>query len=250
MLEVKDATVTYGALRAVDSVAFDVAGGNVLGLVGPNGSGKSTLLNAISRLVPLAEGDVVVGGQSLRRARPHVAARQGVGRTFQHVRLLPGLTVQDNVASGYYRSATAGGFLRDLKLVFAPRKLSGEEKEHVDDAMERAGVADVAELHVDDLAFAMQRRVEIARSIVSRPKLLLLDEPAAGLGMKDLEDLATIIQTEAQRGCAVILVDHHLHFVLEQCPRLVVLNFGNKIFDGPSNKAVEDKGVREAYVGG
>jgi ABC-type branched-subunit amino acid transport system ATPase component len=250
VLELEDVIVDYGAVRAVNEVRFSVEAGAVCGLVGPNGSGKSTLLNAISRLVDLSGGTIVVAGRDVGRARPHVVARQGVGRTFQHVRLLHGLTVQDNVAAGYYAAAAGSRLLRGVSMILAARKLAGEEKVHVEEAMERAGIADLATTQVDDLPFASQRRVEIARSIVSRPKLVLFDEPAAGLGLKDLEDLATIIQTEAQRGCAVVLVDHHLHFVLEQCPRLVVLNFGNKIFDGPSERAVEDQGVREAYVGG
>jgi branched-chain amino acid transport system ATP-binding protein len=249
VLELKDVVLDYGAVRAVDHVAFGVDSGEVCGLVGPNGSGKSSLLNTISGLVQITEGVIVVDGREVSRERPHVVARQGVGRTFQHVRLLHGLTVSDNVAAGYYAAAAGAGFMHSLSLLLAPRKIAGEEKERVDDALERAGVAGVASSLVDELPFAMQRRVEIARSIVSQPKLLLFDEPAAGLGITDLEDLATIIRGEAKRGCAVILVDHHLHFVLELCPRLVVLNFGNKIFDGVAQQAIEDPAVREAYVG-
>ncbi len=249
MLAVEEVVLDYGAVRAVDHVSFEVAAGDVCGLVGPNGSGKSSLLNTISGLVRISNGTISVDGREVSRERPHVVARQGVGRTFQHVRLLHGLTVEDNVAAGYFTAATRSGVLRTLSAALAPRSISGEEREHVEDALERAGVADASRLLVDELSFAMQRRVEIARSIVSRPKLLLFDEPAAGLGIQDLEDLATIIRTEAERGCAVILVDHHLHFVLDLCPRLVVLNFGTKIFDGPKDKAIEDPAVREAYVG-
>lgn len=250
MLALNEVVLDYGAVRAVDHVSFDVAPGEICGLVGPNGSGKSSLLNTISGLARISHGTIAVDGRTVSRERPHVVARLGVGRTFQHVRLLHGLTVEDNVAAGYFTAATRSGILHTLSAALAPRTLSGEEREHVEAALERAAVADVASVLVDELAFATQRRVEIARSIVSRPKLLLFDEPAAGLGVKDLEDLATIIRSEAQRGCAVVLVDHHLHFVLELCPRLVVLNFGNKIFDGPGEQAVEDATVREAYVGG
>lgn len=250
MLALNEVVLDYGAVRAVDHVGFEIPAGEVCGLVGPNGSGKSSLLNTISGLVQITKGTIEIDGREVSRERPHVVARQGVGRTFQHVRLLHGLTVADNVAAGYFTAATGAGLSHTLALIFAPRKLGGEEREHVEDALERAGLADVSSLLVDELSFAMQRRVEIARSIVSRPKLLLFDEPAAGLGVTDLEDLAGIVRTEAERGCAVIFVDHHLHFVLELCPRLVVLNFGTKIFDGPSQDAIEDPGVREAYVGG
>jgi ABC-type branched-subunit amino acid transport system ATPase component len=249
-LALQEVVLDYGAVRAVDHVTFDVDGGEVCGLVGPNGSGKSSLLNTISGLVRISNGTISVGGRVVSSERPHVVARQGVGRTFQHVRLLHGLTVEDNIAAGYFTAVARSGMLHTLSAVLLPRKISGKEREHVEDALERAGLADVAHLLVDELSFAMQRRVEIARSIVSRPKLLLFDEPAAGLGVTDLEVLAGIIRSEAERGCGVILVDHHLHFVLELCPRLVVLNFGNKIFDGPGDAAIEDPAVREAYVGG
>jgi branched-chain amino acid transport system ATP-binding protein len=250
MLACNQVVLDYGAVRAVDHVSFDVAAGEVCGLVGPNGSGKSSLLNTISGLARIGNGTISVDGRVVSKERPHVVARQGVGRTFQHVRLLHGLTVEDNVAAGYFAAATRSGIVRTVSSALMPRRISGEEREHVEDALERAGVADDADVLVDELAFASQRRVEIARSIVSRPKLLLFDEPAAGLGVKDLEDLAEIIRGEAQRGCAIILVDHHLQYVLDLCPRLVVLNFGNKIFDGPAQQAIEDPAVREAYVGG
>lgn len=250
MLTLREVVLDYGAVRAVDHVSFEVASGEICGLVGPNGSGKSSLLNTISGLVRIKDGTIAVSGREISRERPHIVARLGVGRTFQHVRLLHGLTVEDNVAAGYFTAAARSSLVHKVATALAPRRITGEAREQVDDALTRAGVGDVASLLVDDLPFAMQRRVEIARSIASRPRLLLFDEPAAGLGIGDLEDLASIIRAEAARGCAVILVDHHLHFVLEMCPRLVVLNFGTKIFDGPSGAAIDDPTVREAYVGG
>jgi branched-chain amino acid transport system ATP-binding protein len=250
VLSLQEVVLDYGAVRAVDHVSFAVERGEICGLVGPNGSGKSSLLNTISGLVRIKTGAIAVDGREVSRERPHVVARQGVGRTFQHVRLLHGLTVEDNVAAGYFTAAARTGLVQKLATALAPRRITGDAREHVDDALTRAGVKEVASVLVDDLPFAMQRRVEIARSIVSGPKLLLFDEPAAGLGVKDLEDLAAIMRTEAKRGCALILVDHQLHFVLDLCPRLVVLNFGNKIFDGPAQAAIDDPTVREAYVGG
>jgi branched-chain amino acid transport system ATP-binding protein len=249
LLELDQVVLDYGAVRAVDHVGFSVDAGAVCGLVGPNGSGKSSLLNTISGLVPAKSGSIKLEDKELARKRPHVVARGGVGRTFQLVRLLHGLSVEDNVAAGYYTAVTRAGIGSSLASIFSARKLSGEERENVYAAMDAAGVTHLASIHVDELSFGNQRRVEVARAIVSRPKLLLFDEPAAGLDTRDLEDLAAIIRGEAERGAAVILVDNHLQYVLDLSPRLVVLNFGNKIFDGPGDEAVQDPGVREAYVG-
>jgi branched-chain amino acid transport system ATP-binding protein len=249
LLELDEVVLDYGAVRAVDHVGFGVEAGEVCGLVGPNGSGKSSLLNTISGFVTVTSGKIGLDGADLTRERPHVVARHGVGRTFQLVRLLRGLTVEDNIAAGYFSAAIRSGLRHTLSSMLSARKLAGDEKERVGEAMELAGVTHLADVHVEELSFGMQRRVEVARSIVSRPRLLLFDEPAAGLDTKDLEDLSAIIRRESERGAAVILVDHHLHFVLELCPRLVVLNFGNKIFDGPGEDAVKDAEVREAYVG-
>jgi branched-chain amino acid transport system ATP-binding protein len=239
----------YGAVRAVNHVAFGIERGEICGLVGPNGSGKSSLLNAISGFVPVSGGTIRLGGVDLTRKPAFVIARHGVGRTFQLVRLLRGLTVKDNVAAGYRVSRSGSNLRRTVASILSARKLVGDERDRVHGAMETAGVAAFADVMVDELPFGLQCRVEVARAIVSGPGLLLLDEPAAGLGEKDLVELAGIVRAEAERGCAVILVDHHLHFVLELCPRIVVLNFGQKIFDGSASQAIDDPGVREAYVG-
>jgi ABC-type branched-subunit amino acid transport system ATPase component len=249
-LELSGLTVEYGALRAVDGVDLTVERGEVRGLVGPNGSGKSTLLNAISGLTRISGGAAVLAGEDVTGETPHALARRGVARTFQLVRLLAGLTVADNV---YLGTLTLGeeASERGAKIGGVVRGGAHARRVHarVEEAMERAGVAQFATLLADELPFGIQRRVEIARAIVGRPELLLLDEPAAGLSVGDLGDLGTVIQAEAARGCTVILVDHHLHFVVEHCPRTAVLNFGRLIFDGPSTGLTEDQAVKEAYVG-
>jgi ABC-type branched-subunit amino acid transport system ATPase component len=249
ILSLDGVVLKYGALRAVDDVGFDVAAGEICALVGPNGSGKSSLLNTISGFSVVSGGRISLEDDDITTAPPHQVARRGVARSFQLVRLLPGLTVEDNVACGCYTLGTRLGRKATLRSVFTSHRLTTDMQERVDRAMERAGVAEYAGDLVDELAFGIQRRVEIARVLVSEPRVLLLDEPAAGLSEKDLEDLGDIIRQEAARGCAVVLVDHHLEWVLGLCPRAVVLNFGQKIFDGPSADAIQDPGVREAYVG-
>jgi branched-chain amino acid transport system ATP-binding protein len=230
-------------------VDLQVERGQVCALVGPNGSGKSSMLNTISGFSVLTDGVIRLDEDDVSSAPPHDLSRRGVARTFQLVRVLHGLTVEENVAAGCYAMARRSGLRHVLASTISPRKFTGEMQAAVAGAMERAGIAHHAQDLVDELPFGTQRRVEVARAIASQPKLLLFDEPAAGLSERDLEDLERIIGEEAERGCAVILVDHHLHFVLRVCPRVVVLNFGRLIFDGPSAKAVEDPQVREAYVG-
>jgi ABC-type branched-subunit amino acid transport system ATPase component len=250
-LELAGLTVQYGALRAVDGVDLRIERGEVRGLVGPNGSGKSTMLNAISGLTKISGGAAVLAGQDITGESPYALARRGVARTFQLVRLLAGLTVADNVYLGALTlgaDGEAGGGSR-LGGIVRGGAHARRVRARVEEAMERAGVAEFASLLADELPFGVQRRVEIARAIVGEPELLLLDEPAAGLSIGDLEDLGAVIQAEAARGCTVILVDHHLHFVVEHCPRTAVLNFGKLIFDGPSTGLTEDQAVKEAYVG-
>jgi ABC-type branched-subunit amino acid transport system ATPase component len=242
-------TLDYGAVRAVDHVELEVGGGEICALVGPNGSGKSSLLNTISGFSVLTEGKISLGGDDVSSTPSFDLARRGVARTFQLVRVLNGLTVEDNVAAGCYAATRRSGLKHVISSIASPRRFSGEMKETVDTALERAGISHLAHELVDELPFGTQRRVEIARALATKPKLMLFDEPAAGLSERDLDDLERIIQDEARAGCAVILVDHHLHFVLKVCPRVVVLNFGRLIFDGTSQAAIEDPQVREAYVG-
>ncbi len=248
-LELDGVTLDYGAVRAVDHVELNVAAGEICALVGPNGSGKSSLLNTISGFSVLTDGKIQLGERDVSTAPPYELARGGVARTFQLVRVLNGLTVEENVAAGCYAATRRSGLRHVLSSMASPRRFTGEMQATVDDAMKRAGISHLAHELVDGLPFGTQRRVEIARALATKPKLLLFDEPAAGLSERDLDDLERIINEEAASGCAVILVDHHLHFVLKVCPRVVVLNFGRLIFDGPSAAAVEDPQVREAYVG-
>jgi ABC-type branched-subunit amino acid transport system ATPase component len=249
-LELAGLTVNYGALCAVDGVDLKIERGEVRGLVGPNGSGKSTLLNAISGLTKISGGAAVLAGEDVTGEAPYALARRGVARTFQLVRLLAGMTVTDNVYLGALtlgkEGSEGGGRIGGIVRGGAHAR---RVHARVEEAMERAGVAEFASLLADELPFGIQRRVEIARAIVGRPGLLLLDEPAAGLSIGDLDDLGAVIQGEAARGCTVILVDHHLHFVVEHCPRTAVLNFGRLIFDGPSTGLTADQAVKEAYVG-
>lgn len=240
-LRLEDVAVNFGALRAVDGVSFELAQGEICGLVGPNGSGKTTLLNAISGVRAPTAGHVWWDGKDVTRLPSYGVARRGIARTFQLVRLMRRETVRENVHAGLYWRDRQGG--RSLR---RERKSSTQK---IDAAIERAGLSRYRDHLVSTLPFGIQRRVELARAVVSEPDLVLLDEPAAGISESDLEDLGILMRQEVERGCSVILVDHHLRFVLDVCPRLVVMNYGQKLFDGEADAAVNDPSVREAYVG-
>jgi ABC-type branched-subunit amino acid transport system ATPase component len=247
-LELRNLNRSFGALQAVVDVDLDVGVGEVCGLVGPNGSGKTTLLNVISGVLPPTAGTVRLDERQLSGKPAHYAARSGVSRTFQLIRLVHGATALENVLTGLYLEAPDRNLLTAL-LPLRSRTARRALVERARDALARLGIAELAGTIVDELPYGLQRRVELARAVVSEPTLLLLDEPAAGITEGDIAQLSALIRAERDRGCAVILVDHHLRFVLDCCARLVVMNFGHKIFDGPSEAAVQDLAVQEAYVG-
>jgi ABC-type branched-subunit amino acid transport system ATPase component len=242
-------TKNFGALAAVDALDFEVAPGEVCGLVGPNGSGKTTLLNLVSGVLPVTSGTVSLGGVEVTNRRASKMARAGLSRTFQLIRLVKSSTAIENVLAGLYPVASDRHLHRAL-FPFALRSERAALESRAEEALADVGLAEHRNDVVDELPFGFQRRVELARAIVSEPSVLLLDEPAAGVTEGDIRELARIIDEQSRRGCTVVLVDHHLRFVLDVCPRLIVMNFGRKIFDGPSEAAIEDPGVREAYVGG
>jgi ABC-type branched-subunit amino acid transport system ATPase component len=236
---------SYGALRAVDEVSLELPGGSICGLVGPNGSGKTTLLNLISGFAIPTAGSIAIEGKDATRFPSHQVARLGVGRTFQLVRLIGNETVRENVAGGLYWDRHRRRQSTPLSLRKAERAVMAK----VDATLERLDILGYANDHARTLPFGIQRRVELARAVISEPALLLLDEPAAGVSERDLEELGKAMEQERDRGCCVLLVDHHLRFVLDVCPRLIVLNYGKLIFDGDAHEAAENPVVREAYMG-
>jgi len=239
----------FGALAAVDELEFEFAPGEICGLVGPNGSGKTTLLNVISGVLPATKGNVLFEGTDVTRWPAHKMANAGMSRTFQLIRLVKSGSAIENVLAGLYPVSTDRRVFRAL-FPFGLKSERGELVNRAAQALERVGLAEHMNDIVSELPFGFQRLVELARAIVSEPSVLLLDEPAAGVTEGDIKELARIIKEQAERGCTVVLVDHHLRFVLDVCPRLIVMNFGRKIFDGSSEDAIEDPNVREAYVGG
>lgn len=232
-LQVRGLTVRFGGLAALTDVDLDVADGQVVGLIGPNGAGKTTVFNAVSGLVRPAAGTITVAGLPAPRA-PSGLARAGVARTLQGLGLFPGLSVLENVEVG------ALGALDPAAPDPAARALR---------ALADLGIADRAALPVGALPYPEQKKVALARALVAEPRLLLLDEPAGGLGAADIAELDAVVRRVAATGCAVLLVEHHVDFVMGLCDRVVVLDFGRVIADGPPDAVRRDPAVTAAYLG-
>jgi branched-chain amino acid transport system ATP-binding protein len=244
---VDDISVSFGGIIALDKVSLSVSGGEVLGVIGPNGAGKTTLFNVICGFVKPTSGLLRWHGRPLGRVRPHRLASLGIARTLQGVGLFSHLTVLENVMAGAERFRRTG---MPSALLALPRVDRDERRvrERAYTALERLECADLARRLPAELPFAVQKRVALARALVSDPELLLLDEPAGGLDDGELSALAQTIQTLGS-SIAVMLVDHHMDVVTSVCDRVVVLDFGRVIASGESSAVRRDPRVLEAYLG-
>ena len=232
LLETRNAAMHFGGLKAVDDVSMSVQAGEIYGIIGPNGAGKTTLFNMITGVYDTTEGRVLFEGQQVNGLPTHVIAARGIARTFQNIRLFGDLSVYDNLLTACQKNITYGlldGILRTEKC----RSQERESREFCDRLLEEVGLSDQRDQRANNLPYGMQRRLEIARALATRPKLILLDEPAAGMNEEESDKLSEFIrEIREKKDVTVVIIDHHMDVIMAICDQISVLNFGTLLAEG------------------
>jgi branched-chain amino acid transport system ATP-binding protein len=248
LLETQNLGKNFGGLSAVTGFSIEVQAGVIFAIIGPNGAGKTTVINLLTGLLRPSSGRVILNGRDMTRAASHTVARAGVGRTFQNGRLFPRLTVTENIlVGGNHR--TPPGVLSAIIRAGRYAEADREVRERAASLTGELGLAEDANRPVGALPYGKQRMVEIARALVGRPRLLLLDEPAAGLNSGEAENLIHILDRLRGSGITMVLIEHNMGLVMRVADRIAVLNFGQKIAEGIPVEVRENPQVLQAYLG-
>lgn len=248
LLSVKDLSRSFGGLRAVDTVSFNVDPGQIKAVIGPNGAGKTTLFNLITGTLSPSSGAIYFKGKTLHTLPAHAIAGLGMSRTFQNIKMFPGMTALENVMVGCHTRSRAG-FMAGLFNTPATWKEEEWIRDRAMTLLARLDIAQFADVEASSLAFGQQRAVELARALAAEPELLLLDEPAAGLNIYETAELADRISSIRDQGITVLLVEHDMSLVMDISDSIVVLNFGSKIAEDTPVGIQRNKEVIEIYLG-
>ncbi len=248
LLEVQNVTRLFGGLVALEDVSFAVPEGAICGLIGPNGAGKTTLINVISGLTPVSSGTILFGKQQISGLPPHRIAERGIGRTFQNIRLFSDLTVLENVMIGHHLRQR-GSLIETFLHLPRSRREERASQEAAHELLKRLGMENLLNLPAGTLWYGDQRRVEIARALALEPRLLLLDEPAAGMNNAETDQLTEFLLELRETSLTLLIIEHDMDMIMRLSDLVVVLNFGLKIAEGDPETVRSDSRVIEAYLG-
>lgn len=236
MLQATNISRSFAGVAALQDVSLRVDQGEIVGLIGPNGSGKTTLFNVITGLFPADQGQVRLDGRDITKLRPDQIARLGLARTFQTPRVLHRMTVWENFVSTIYAGSSE-------------IQISSYDRMRLKELLEQSGLDERADELATNLTLQEQRKLELMRTLVVKPKFILLDEPAGGMTPAETEDMARLIRVVAAQGQTCVVIEHKIDMISSLCDRICVLNFGHVIADGPVDDVLQDEGVLEAYLG-
>ena len=249
LLKVRDVVMRFGGIVALGGVSFDVDRGQICGLIGPNGSGKTTLFNRISGIYRHSRGDIVFEGRSLTGMPRHRMAGLGLGRTFQNVALFNSMSVRDNLLVGAHHRGRSG-FVANALRIGSTRREDEHAREGMDELLDLLDLRAVADAPAGGLPFGTRKRIELARALIGRPKLLLLDEPAGGLNHGEVSELGDLFRrVRDQYNLSILLVEHHMALVMNVSEKVVALEFGMKIAEGTPEQVRNEPEVIRAYLG-